>query len=469
MEKQSILIVEDERIVGEDMREALLYFGYDVPAIAITGEAAIKEAGEHRPDLILMDIFLAGPMNGIEAAEKIGLMYDIPIIFLTAFADAQIVERAKATEPYGYILKPYDEKELRTSIEIAIYKHALNKKLKESEARYRGFFTTSHDCVFIVSPAGSWIDFNDAAPEMFGYASREELMNVPLQGLYEHPEERAVLVKRVVEGGHVKDYPVRFRKKDGTVIDTLMTTVPLRENDGSVKAFMGSIRDITERKQAEDALMISWKKLNLLNSITRHDINNQLTALDVFIALSKDITDDPAMRDLLDKEAIISANIARQITFTKDYQEMGMRAPGWQNVPATIRRSAAAFPMQNISIDISCTDLEVFGDPLFEKVFYNLIDNALRYGGEKMTTIRVSSHDTADGTVIVFEDDGDGISCMDKRNLFERGFGKNTGLGLFLAREILSITGLLVTETGEPGKGARFEISVPKGAARFVK
>ena len=160
-----------------------------------------------------MDIFLAGPMNGIEAAEKIGPMYDIPIIFLTAFADAQIVERAKATAPYGYILKPYDERELRTSIEIAIYKHALNKKLKESEARYRGFFTTSHDCVFIISPAGSWIDFNDAALEMFGYASREELLNVPLQSLCEHPEERAVLVKRVVEGGDVKEYPVPSGKK----------------------------------------------------------------------------------------------------------------------------------------------------------------------------------------------------------------------------------------------------------------
>jgi CheY-like chemotaxis protein len=114
MEKRSILIVEDERIVGEDMREALLHFGYDVPVIAITGEAAIREAGEHRPDLILMDIFLAGPMNGIEAAETIGPLYDIPIIFLTAFADTQIVERAKATAPYGYILKPYDERELRT-------------------------------------------------------------------------------------------------------------------------------------------------------------------------------------------------------------------------------------------------------------------------------------------------------------------------------------------------------------------
>jgi PAS domain S-box-containing protein len=339
--------------------------------------------------------------------------------------------------------------------------------IQESEDKYRRFFSTSRDSVFITSEDGRWVDLNDAAVELFGYAGRDELMRVKIGDLYADPDKRNEHIRIILETGFSKEYPVALLKKDGTIMHTLVTTVARKDEAGNVIGFQGTVRDITELKRAEEALIFAGKKLNLLNSITRHDINNQLMALDVFIHLSNDMTNDPAMRELLDKEANISAIIARQIAFTKDYQELGVKAPGWQNVHATILKAAAALPMRNVRIAVDCTDLEVFADPLFEKVFYNLIDNALRYGGDRMTTIRVSSHDAEVGLVIVFEDDGAGISTDDKMHLFERGFGKNTGLGLFLVREILSITRLSITETGEPGKGARFEISVPKGAFRF--
>ena len=112
-------------------------------------------------------------------------------------------------------------------------------------------------------------------------------------------------------------------------------------------------------------------------------------------------------------------------------------------------------------------DLEIYADPLLGKVFYNLIDNALKYGGGKMTSIRITSRETNTGLCLLFEDDGAGIAVEDKKHLFERGFGKNTGLGLFLSREILSITGITIRETGEPGSGARFEMDVPKGRLPF--
>jgi signal transduction histidine kinase len=112
--------------------------------------------------------------------------------------------------------------------------------------------------------------------------------------------------------------------------------------------------------------------------------------------------------------------------------------------------------------------MEVLADPLLEKVFYNLIDNALRYGGEKMTSIHVTSHEGNGNLVIAVEDDGNGISAGDKTLVFTKGFGKHTGLGLYLSSEILSITGITITEDGEQGKGARFEIIVPEGAWRFT-
>lgn len=343
------------------------------------------------------------------------------------------------------------------------------KALRESEDKYRRFFNTSHDCVFITSEDGRWVDLNDVAVELFGYAGRDELMRVKIGDLYADPDKQKEHIRIILETGFSKEYPLDLVKKDGTIMHTLVTTVARKDENGNVIGFQGTVRDISELKRAEEALIFAGKKLNLLNSITRHDINNQLSALNVFIQISQDMAIDPAMRELLDKEAKISAVIERQIAFTRDYQELGVNAPGWQNVHASVRKAAGALPMQNVRIDVDGADLEVFADPLFEKVFYNLIDNALRYGGDRMTTIRVSSHDTEAGRVIAFEDDGEGIPADDKKHLFERGFGKNTGLGLFLVREILSITGLSIAETGEPGKGARFEIAVHKGAFRFYR
>ena len=123
-------------------------------------------------------------------------------------------------------------------------------------------------------------------------------------------------------------------------------------------------------------------------------------------------------------------------------------------------------PLRGTIVETDSPTLEVYADPLLVRVFYNLIDNALRYGGEQMTTIRISSQESSRGLVIVCEDDGVGITVEDKKRLFTRGFGKSTGLGLFLLREILSITGITITENGVPGKGARFEITVPKGMWR---
>jgi signal transduction histidine kinase len=230
------------------------------------------------------------------------------------------------------------------------------------------------------------------------------------------------------------------------------------------KVMLGVVRDITARKQAEEALRQVNKKLNLLSGITRHDINNQLFSLKAFLELSKESLGDAARTsEYILKEERAANAIERQIVFTEEYQDLGVKAPVWQSVDACIKRAQDSLPMRDVRVIMDSPDVEVFADPLFEKVFYNLIDNALRYGGQKMALIRITSQGTGPGLVISVEDDGVGISAEDKKQLFERGFGHHTGLGLFLSREILSITGITITETSEPGKGARFEILVPVG------
>ncbi len=227
-------------------------------------------------------------------------------------------------------------------------------------------------------------------------------------------------------------------------------------------------RSQAELKNSEDALSRANKKLTILSSITRHDIKNQLNALSGYLELSGENPETPAvMREYLRKEISIVRTVESQIDFTRSCEDMGKTAPVWQNVRESVMRAAAVLPVRDVTVEVDRPDLSLYADPLFEKVFYNLIDNALRYGGDTLTRISVSSRETKEGLVITCEDDGAGIAGADRVHLFEQGFGKHTGLGLFLSREILSITGITIAETSKPGNGARFEITVPKGAYRF--
>jgi len=137
MPDTSIMLVEDEIIVAADVKNRLENMGYEVLGIFDTGEEAIEKAGELRPNLVLMDIVLKGEMDGIDAAQKIRELFNIPIIYLTAYSDEKTLQRAKVTEPFGYVLKPFEDREIQSAIEMAIYKHQMEQQLKESEEKYR--------------------------------------------------------------------------------------------------------------------------------------------------------------------------------------------------------------------------------------------------------------------------------------------------------------------------------------------
>lgn len=146
MEQPTIFIVEDEAIVANDIKETLKSLGYSVPGIAKSGELALEKVKELKPDLVLMDIHLAGQMDGVETAGKIHILYNIPVIYLTAYADKALLDRAKVTEPYGYVIKPYDERELHSVIEMALYKHRVEREIRKRDA-----------ILFAVSSAVEWL------------------------------------------------------------------------------------------------------------------------------------------------------------------------------------------------------------------------------------------------------------------------------------------------------------------------
>jgi signal transduction histidine kinase len=225
--------------------------------------------------------------------------------------------------------------------------------------------------------------------------------------------------------------------------------------------------EIQERKRFEAAIQLANRKLNTLSSITRHDILNQITAIVMYLSLAEETVTDPVVVGQLKKIEQITDLIQKQIRFTRDYQNIGENAPQWQDVAQTIDNAIAGLDLKNARVEKDLDNLEIFADYLLEKVFYNLVENSVRHG-EKVTAIRFSCQRSGDDLLVLCEDDGVGIPETAKERIFKREYYRNTGYGLFLAGEILSITGLSIRETGAPGKGARFEIRIPKGAFRFI-
>ncbi|MFA4862011.1 ATP-binding protein [Methanoregula sp.] len=218
---------------------------------------------------------------------------------------------------------------------------------------------------------------------------------------------------------------------------------------------------IAELTRLSDALQLANKKLNLLSNITRHDTLNQLTALGGYIELARMHATDSVMLEYIGKEDRAVESIRQQITFTREYQDIGVQAPIWQNVQEVVKRAIGTASMGQITVRSEPGTIEIFADPLLEKVFFNLLENTKNHG-KTATRMKITARESDEGLVITCEDDGDGVPENEKENIFNRKFYKNTGFGLFLSREILAITAIQIRETGETGRGARFEIIVPK-------
>ncbi|MEN6397073.1 MAG: PAS domain-containing sensor histidine kinase [Methanoregula sp.] len=248
----------------------------------------------------------------------------------------------------------------------------------------------------------------------------------------------------------------------------LVTFVTAIHRNNRIDGFRLVCIDISYEKKLHDRLVQANSKLNLMCKITLHDLNNKLTALKGYLALTKEHSDNPQAITYLQKIDDIADFLQGQVRFTKTYQEIGLTDPEWQSLKEVIKRALMAHPLENVNVRIDVQDIEVYADLLLEKVFYNLFHNSQCHG-ERVTAISITCKKSGQTFVICYEDNGIGIMQEDKSRIFSCGFGKNTGLGLFMIREILAITGISITETGEAGKGARFEISVPPGAYRNQK
>ena len=249
MASARIMIVEDEGVVASYIEKALELEGYQVTAVVSSGEEAVEKAAETRPDLVLMDIHLAGEMDGVEAAEQLRNRFSIPVIYLTGHADDDILQRAKVTEPLGYIMKPFGPEDLLTTLEVGLYRHRAEEALRESEERYRYLVENLPVGVGYTSPEGKVFYHNPYAQQMMGY-TLQDLDELRAQDLYVHIEDWDDLIRNLEEKGE-HTYEYQIRRKDGQVIWVRGTTRPVRDETGKIIRYQGVSEDVTERRRQE--------------------------------------------------------------------------------------------------------------------------------------------------------------------------------------------------------------------------
>lgn len=471
MVRYSILYVDDDPALLDVGRIYLERSGALAVETVLSGREALGLLGEGTFDAVIAD-YQMPEMDGIELLKKIRQQFhDLPFILFTGRGREEVVIEALNHGADGYIQKGGDPRsqfaEVEHQVVQAIERRQAVQALRDSEKRYRALFEGANDPIFIFERY-RFADCNSKALETF-HCTREFLigktpweLSSPTQPDGIPALESAIAKMDAAYAGEPQFFEWRITTPSGRVYDTEMSVSRLDVK--GPPCLQAIVRDVTARKQTEAALMAANRKMHLLSGITRHDILNQLTILHGYLGLMREQITDPDLLGYMDRQEQAIEFIRRQIAFTQDYQDLGTRAPEYQDLRECVIQAAAALT-PGLTLLTEVDAVEIYADPMFGKVFYNLLENAARYAGPA-PTVRIRCSRREGSLAVIIEDDGPGIPPGEKEKIFLRGFGKNTGLGLFLVRDILETTGIAIRETGEFGKGARFEILVPKGGWR---
>ena len=509
MAKAQILVVEDEGITAKYIQKILHDSGYDVLAVVSSGEEAIRKVGVNNPDLVLMDIILRGEMSGIEAAEHIRERFDIPVIYLTARTDDKTLEQAKITEPYGYIIKPFNERELHTIIEMALYKHQMESKLKKSEEKYRLVFENAREGISIYEdlPDGKrkLVECNPQYVEISGYA-REELVQIgdtlKIQVGHNTPQQAAENVKKA-QAEQPYSGTFSWIRPDGKENYVEYTAAPF--NMEGRRFAVGIDHDVTERQRAEkektrlEEQLRQSQKMQAIGQLTAgiaHNFNNMLAAIMGHIELAKMHASNNIQRYL--ETAMTScqraADMVRDLMIFAKMEQVEQQPVDINGViNETVAHCHQTFDQKiDIIVDIHDSLPLVSGKPSeLEQVFFNLCLNArdaFERVDNRSPSIRFKvdkvSHNLVAETVgnddypssstsglgqyirVSVSDNGIGMAEETQERIFEPFFttkevGKGTGLGLALVYGIVKRHNGWVECQSELGVGTTFEVYLP--------
>ncbi len=494
MERARIMVVEDEVIVASDIRASLEDMGYSVCSMATSGEEAIEKAQKNRPDLILMDIVLGGKTDGIEAASEIRRHLNLPVIYLTAYSSDEIMERAKHTEPSGYLIKPFDDREMRAAIEMGLYKARMEKKLRDSEAHFRTMLESSYDWESWLAPDGRYLCISPSCERITGYPPDAFLKDPHLLEKITHQDDRRHFVNHMggdlsPESEEANDFEFRIRHKNGEERRLFHNCQPLYDAEGMWMGRRSSNRDITEKHKLEEELE-KTKKLEatgILAGGIAHDFNNLLTVIqgNVELAQMSMAPENDAsefLSNALGGCARIKSLTEKFITFAK----------GGSPVKETVRvskliRDAITLGLSGTNVSQEChipDDLwQIEADPRqISQALHNVIENAkqaMPEGGRiqiraenigKRATHQITYLPEKDAEYVRIDirDQGSGIPREHLDKIFvpyfstkERGYQKGMGLGLSIVHSVITRhRGCVHLESG-PGEGTTVYMYLP--------
>ena len=493
--RANILIVEDERIVAEDIRRSVINIGYSVSGVVSSGEEALVLIEKELPDLVLMDIVLKGKMNGIKVTDAIRSRFDIPVIYLTAYADPSTLQKAKVTEPFGYILKPFEDREVESAVEMALYKHGLDRRLRESEERYRTLFEDSRDAIYMSTAEGRFVLVNDSTLRLFGY-SRDEFADVIMVDLFVDANDYKQLMMEMEAQGSIRDMEVKLKHKNGEVLECLITASLRKGEDGSILGYHGIIHDVTARKRAEDdkmkiqAQLIQAQKMEAVGVLAggiAHDFNNLLTIIqgNCELGILNIDGENPVINELqaIQSAAVRASDLTGQLLLFSRKQPMKFIMTDINKTIEDLLKMLHRLIGEDVSI---CTDLEeelpmIRADRgTMEQVVMNLAINARdAMPGGGTLTIRTEKCDLDEAdTKQIFEvaagqfirlsvsDTGSGMDERTLSRIFEPFFstkaaGRGTGLGLSVVYGIIEQHDGWVKVESTPGAGTRFDVYLP--------
>ncbi|GAB4276922.1 MAG: hypothetical protein Kow0080_27580 [Candidatus Promineifilaceae bacterium] len=500
--KAKILVVEDEGIVALDIQSRLRQLGYVVPKFVMSGEEAVTAVSQVKPDLMLMDIKLKGVMDGIDTAVKIRQQHNIPVIFLTAFADEPTLERAKAAEPYGYLLKPFQERELLATIRMALYRQQIEQQLKESEARFRSIIDNALDGFVLVNQDGLVVAWNPAMTMISGL-SEEEVLKRPFWEVHYQmmcDDQKNIQIKNVIEAatkaalktGLIPPEELnkegRFQRPDGTKRYLQSRAFTITHNDEVMLATI--MRDVTLEKALEAQLNHKQKmeSLGILAGGIAHDFNNLLAVMlsQSSLALAQ-LPPDIQARGHLEK-AVQAMQSASDITqkllafsgrgqFLGDPVDVDAFLGKWWDVLVTAVPSHIT--ITHTTPTEALPPIKIDGEQVVQALLH-IIENAVEAIGEAHGRITIStnfiptSHLPApetDHTLpsqgfvrLAVHDNGPGIPDAIKSKVFEPFFSTKElgrGLGLSVVEGVLKGHKGWAQALSEPGMGTVIALYFP--------
>jgi two-component system cell cycle sensor histidine kinase/response regulator CckA len=496
-----ILVVEDERIVAMSLRKQLQNLGYEVVGQASSGEVAVEEAEKKRPDLVLMDINLEGGMDGVEAANEIRRNFHIPVVYLTAYSNKEVLERAKITEPFGYILKPYEDRELHVVIETGMYKHRTEQTLRENERRYRTTLNSVGDGIIAIDSQGQVTFLNPVAERITGW-KQVEAAGQALETVFPlHSGSDRASIPNPARAALRENLTLRMEPncvlltRDGREVSVEDCASPITVDDNpEVQGAVLAFRDVTDQRRAEAAVQQAQKleSLGLLAGGIAHDFNNLLMPILGYAELLKEfVSGDPAavqMAEMIEKAAESAAQLTSQMLA---YAGKGRFVIETLDLSLIVREMAALLSASvskkaELRYDLGEYLPAIEADPAqVRQIVLNLLTNASEAFGEQTGVIHVSTRlvsasltdlasrfvpeTPAAGEYIVLEvsDNGCGMSDETLVRIFDPFFTtKFTGRGLGLAAVLGIVQShrctLKVRST--LGQGTTFEVFFPRSS-----